>query len=488
MPKSRGNNTVGNTGSGGSSSTGEILAGSVEELSNRISNRLSEAGPVIVAIDSRTRGREEHCIVTFDQNDNAHVQSASGNTYLVNSEGTSCTCLDHRMRGAICRHIRAAEQARGQILNRPISSTSGEVQSHIQNNISNQIHLDQQAEAHRQQLTQEMEDDGFFYTDPENEQAFNDALERARFEPLGYDYDNALNGSNVTFGLEIEFEGGNKSAIARELYDMGIISTPYVERYHSQGQPGKWKIENDGSLIDGAELVSPVLRDTPETWRQLEKICEVVKRHGGRISPRCGGHVHIGMDPLDTARQRWKRFFKTIGGYEPELYRLAGGTEGRVRSSAHEHYAAPFGRSASMGFYSTRSIETINDVRQLTQGIQRNRYHGINLTNIWSSNRPDTVEFRYFNSSLDHRQIQANVKIANGIMIAAEKARINDESGTTEFMKKRGNLIKETQFVGEGVLRRNDNSGIRRFIDICFTRKKDKDEILKVFAKNNWAV
>lgn len=52
------------------------------------------------------------------------------------------------------------------------------------------------------------------------------------------------------------------------------------------------------------------LKDTPETWRQIEVICEVTKRHGARVNHSCGAHVHIGMNKLDTARERWRRFFK----------------------------------------------------------------------------------------------------------------------------------------------------------------------------------
>lgn len=491
MPKSRGSNSVGSTafsagGSGGFNSDG-ALAGSPEELSNRISNRLSDAGPILVTMDSQTRGREEQCTVTFDPNGTtAQVESASGRTYQVNHGEGSCNCMDHRMRGATCRHIRATEAARGQILSRQTPPTAGAAQTNTQSSVTTQTQLDHQAEEQRQQMTQGISDDGHFYSDPENEQAFNEALSRARNEPLNYDYENALNGSKNTFGLEIEFAGGNVNAIARELYDLGICSSPVQVSYHSSSAPGKWKLERDRSVSGGGELVSPILTDTPETWRTLEKVCEVAKRHGATIDTRCGGHVHIGMDPLDTARQRWKRFFRTVGGYEPELYRLAGGTEGRVRPGTST-YSRPFSRLASRGINSRRTMDSVDDVRSLARELQPShgdRYHGINLTNLHEYGRPNTVEFRYFNSSLDHRQLQANVKIANGIMMAAEKARIR-ESGTTEFMKKRGKLIKDTQITDQ--IRRDDNTGIRKFIDICFTRKKDKDEVLKVFAKNNWA-
>ncbi|MDT9337662.1 amidoligase family protein [Clostridium perfringens] len=50
-------------------------------------------------------------------------------------------------------------------------------------------------------------------------------------------------------------------------------------------------------------------------------MCDVAKIHGARVDQRCGGHVHINMEKLDTARQRWRRFFKTIEVYEDCIYR-----------------------------------------------------------------------------------------------------------------------------------------------------------------------
>lgn len=122
--------------------------------------------------------------------------------------------------------------------------------------------------------------------------------------------------------------GGNSNAIARELYELDICAYDHRVDYNEDSVSGKWKLEFDCSVAnrygpEGGELVSPVLRDTPETWRNLEKICEVARKQGAMINQKCGGHVHMGMDPLDTARQRWKRFFRTIGGFEDVIYRVA---------------------------------------------------------------------------------------------------------------------------------------------------------------------
>src|ERR1035437_7822449 len=103
-----------------------------------------------------------------------------------------------------------------------------------------------------------------------------------------------LGSPTQTFGIEIEFDGGDVDAIAAELYDLGLTSSRFQASYHSPLRvPGKWLVEND--LTVTGEIVSPVLTDTPETWRDLQVICATVKKHGGRATKRTGAHVHVGV-------------------------------------------------------------------------------------------------------------------------------------------------------------------------------------------------
>lgn len=387
--------------------------------------------------------------------------------------------MHFRIRGNRCRHIDAVNRGLGQIIQPPDRIPNGNSSPSTEHEMVRYL-SDQQDEALRS-LNEAIEDDGFFYSD--NEQEFLNTLEMARNIEPEYEYENVLNGSQNSFGIEIEFVGGDADAIARELYSLGICAYDRRVGYHSRSVPGKWKLERDGSVCsgsEGGELVSPVLRDTPETWQTIEKICEVVKRHGGYVNQRCGGHVHIGMDSLDTARQRWKRFLKNISCFEDVVYRLAGGSLGRIREG-YTAYATPFAGEAQRAVNRSFRMESEGDVNNFARSICQSRYKAINLTNIPEPNKPNTIEFRYFNSSLDPRQLQANIKIANAIIVSSEKARTRGNS-TSEAMKRRGNMLKE-QTPG----RNRSNTALMKFVDIVFSRKKDKDNIINVFAKNNWA-
>lgn len=346
--------------------------------------------------------------------------------------------------------------------------------------INLQIGLDETNENFRVEINNQFEDDEYFYSD--HEDTLKETIENSRTEDFDYEYVNVLNGSTNTFGLEIEIVDGDMNKIAQELYDLDICGSNRQLGYHSRNIEGKWKLERDSSLgSSGGELISPPLSDTPDTWRTIKKVCDVAKKHNAKINSHCGGHIHMSMEPLDTARYRWKRFFKATSSFEPVMYRVAGGDSGHVRQNVRR-YAMPFAENASRAYSANYQVSNTEDINKVARLASRyDRYRGINLTNIYSDYRPNTIEMRYFNSSLTPGVIQTNVKIANGIIFASEKARTGNES-QSEAMKRRGNIL-----LSQNSSNNPDNHNkIRDFVDIAFTRKKDKDAVLKLYSKNNW--
>lgn len=474
MPKRR-TNTIATM----SAAAGQIIGGSgsgltentIDNLVQRVNRRLQDE--IIVEGYSRTRGRNEEISVNYDsENDNFNVTSEGGGSHTVDITERSCTCGQFQYRGESCRHIEAVDEALGQVRNEmPELSDEAVLGTRIAQDARDELERNRQGEE---------TDDGFFYTD--NTDEFERTYNNISDELVPYEYENVLNGNTSTFGVELEFVGGDADAIARDLHDLGIVSSPYRLGYHARAEEGKWKVERDGSVSDmygGGEIVSPILKDTPETWRQIETICEVAKRHGARVDQRCGGHVHIGMNKLDTARQRWRRFFKTIENYEECLFRVAGGDLGRIRSNASS-YAIPFAERAAETRNMQFEVEGERDVQNLASRVSRmNRYYGINLENI-ATRRAPTVEFRHFNGSLNPKQIQANVKLSAGIINAAEKARFRDTED--ENYKKRGAILKTTT----RVTGTRTKEKMMELLDVAFTRKKDKDALINVFKKNTW--
>lgn len=519
MPKTRGSNTIANNGSSGGGSrrssddpmrlsstsgsgSGDIGggggagagAGGIEttEMADRLEDRIAAVRTIVVDVESRTRGGIEQVSVTFDPDNSGHASasSESGNVYDVNHEEGTCTCRHHVHRQARCRHIEATEIARGQLTEgeRRANGSLGQGEMENQEAVALRQNIDDVEEEERRAMSGEEQDDNYFYSDHTEE--FESNLQTLKNQPIPYDYNNALNGSGATFGIELEFVDGDSNAIARELYEAGICSYPQMLPYRSNDYgryntpAGMWKLERDGSVSDGqwgGEIISPVLTDTPENWKTIEKVCEIAKRHGAHVNDQTGAHVHVGMEQLDTARQRWRRFFKSMAGNEESMYKFAGGEMGQYRHNSHD-YSPPFEPNARRGAAMRRPIETADDVNRMARDVSEgNRYQGVNLTNIHNSGKPNTVEFRYFNGSLSPGQIQANVKVAVGIMGTAEKARANDSEDfvVTENQKRRSTFINNTDNT-------RDNESMLKFVDTFFTRKKDKDHVLGVLAKNKW--
>ncbi|NCF00589.1 amidoligase family protein [Emergencia sp. 1XD21-10] len=448
-----------------------------QEMSERLERRLLAMDPITIEIDSRTRHRREQVTIDFVDRDQANVNTAGG-SYRVNIEAGTCTCPDHMHRQGRCRHMEAVniatEQARQGIMpgsRVDIETSNGQVLSE---------HQRAETAAELQNVARRCTDDAFFYT--EHPDIFESDMARLQSEPVPYTYENVLNGSNITFGIELEFVQGDSDAIAEELYEMGICGNSLMSGYHGRRVPGKWALERDGSVTSGnrgGELISPILTDTPETWRTIEKVCEVAKRHGAQVNFQTGGHVHIGAsEALDGKKQRWRRFFKMGAGFEQVYKRISGGEQGSFRGG---FYAASSIDLNRIGI--TMRLPGESDTRDFFSRISNrlgNKYRMINFTPLGSKK---TVEFRGFNGTLTPGIIQANVKFAAGMVNSAERSRLRSTESlvSTEADKKRANIINAYEENNQ-----QSNEAIMRALDAVFSRKEDKQHLLSVIAKNSW--
>lgn len=405
---------------------------------------------------SATRRRIESMQVDIVEPEHAHVHSASGHIYDVHyGENPSCDCPDFRVRhrgeeGYRCRHILGARSAAGMAVS---DADVAAAQARVP--LTNRAAFDA-AQAAQEMAAQRAEESsapamplGEHEVSLEDEEAFRALLERAQRGDFPYEYENVLGGSDNTFGVEIEFVGGNRQAIARELYERGLIPEARQTGYHSTRVPGMWSFENDGS-VDG-EVVSPVFRDTPEAWRQIEEVCEIIRRHGGRVDARCGGHVHIGRVPLDHDNVRFQNLVNLCRSNEDLIYRIASGGEsgGQHRGT---HYARPLARDVNISTH----------------------YTAVN------SGHSQTIEFRYFNGTLDPKQIQTNVRLAHGLVRAAGQMRERQEASSLGNVPW-GSVNRQRADVEE-----QSHSAVRRFLDRIFTRVNDKLSVLWLYATSRW--
>lgn len=98
------------------------------------------------------------------------------------------------------------------------------------------------------------------------------------------------------FGVEVEFNDGDRHGIAVALQRAGIacLDQGYgheVQRY--------WKMTTDSS-VSGGECVSPILSGSDDSIEQARNVLRIVKDNGGSTGRNVGLHVHLDVTPFGT--------------------------------------------------------------------------------------------------------------------------------------------------------------------------------------------
>lgn len=319
------------------------------------------------------------------------------------------------------------------------------------------------------------------------QQAYDDA--RARIEAgepaVPYLTENATGGLGAReggrgFGVEIEFdlpprnEDAALDEIGRDLHAAGLTQTPYMLDYHEAGSytdnPGGWRLESDCTV--SGEIVSPIMYDTPETWNNLARVCDIVRRHGGRASVRTGGHVHVSAGDYDHSVSNHHRLIGMVAEHEDTMYRLA------QNPAARAHRGLTWCRPNTLpseGYTSLRDVHVRNAGHDL----------GVNMQSLYGRSS-DHVEYRMWDGSLDPGVIQAQVKVSLGV--TEEAFRLAHQTPSLHLQEPVGSHLarnpREQRLTGEAW--QEDTESIRRLVDTIFHREQDKAQATALFAATRW--
>lgn len=269
----------------------------------------------------------------------------------------------------------------------------------------------------------------------------------------------------ITFGLELEFENAMIGRIDRKL---------------SEAFPnGDWRTEHDGSLHNGAEIISPVLRDNKTTWRNLDKVCSIVEPLAS-IDKKSGGHIHIGTQTLGNNKDSWLNFIKMWSVYENVIYRFVYGDFLTARPSMFE-YAEPMTKDFWQDYEKLKnegaSLETIISI------ISHKRYQAVNFDNVSIGNynklrNGNTIEFRCPNGTLNSAIWQNNVNFFVKLLIYSRNTSFNDD-----LVEQRHQLNLD-KFAG---LKWYDEIYLEQALELCdmiFTNNFDKVYFLRQYLKS----
>ena len=229
----------------------------------------------------------------------------------------------------------------------------------------------------------------------------------------------------MTIGVEIESEG---SASRKEIADT----------MKKSADMGNWELKDDGSLTNGIEVVSPILRSSGTSIYEIYRVCSTLYSLGQTTSERCGGHIHIGADYL-TDLQDWKNL-RTIWNNTEKILYVISNRKGEIPRAGVLGYAQPIsGKDESK--QKTINLENESDLENFiaeTKIIQGTRYSGINYVNVGEEEK-NTIEFRLPNGTLDPTTWIENINLFGGLVRVSHelsKIMLKSEEQRTEEEKK----------------------------------------------------
>ena len=271
--------------------------------------------------------------------------------------------------------------------------------------------------------------------------------------------------NNITFGLELEFENAKKIEIDEQLR----------KAFPNE----KWKTKQDCSLNEGAEISSPILKDTKENWQELNNVCSIVDPLAS-IGTKTGGHIHVGTQTLGSQKISWFNFIKMWSAYENVIFRFAYGDFLTARPSLLK-YAEPV---SNFFWYQYKKLKKEKaSLNTIISTLSNNRYQAVNFNNVKGKKcntfiPNNTIEFRCPNGTLHAEVWQNNVNLFVRMLAYSKSTSFNND-----LVEKRHQLNAD-KF---NELKWYDEIYLEQALELCdmiFSNNLDKIQFLKQYLKS----
>ena len=263
---------------------------------------------------------------------------------------------------------------------------------------------------------------------------------------------------NVTFGVEIEYKGIEKSNIDE------II-----------GEYPSYKSVEERNIAVGGELVSIPLKDDFMNWYDLREILNVLDSFEGiEKDTGTGAHVHVGANILGNYKN-FMKFILLYSIYEGIIYRFAYMNRCNPRETLIS-CAPPFSIELTNDYPELLQTKNCRDIRKMYD-----RFRGVNLTNLKSFNQykeKNTIEFRMANGTFDPVLWQNIINTYTKMLLATHNEFDIDK---LEYLMFRMNYDRYNH---DGFDKYDMDMAIE-FADIIFNTSLDKTNFLKQYMKDD---
>ena len=191
----------------------------------------------------------------------------------------------------------------------------------------------------------------------------------------------------------------------------------------------EWKAMSDGSLNNGAEFVTPVLK-----WENIELLQAVIRaiRHAGAKTPSTTSqHVHVGV--AGWTAEQLTNLVRIHYKQEKLIHKSAGTLETRL-----QHYTRPTDR-AFVDRILARKPHTLDELNEAWFGQRTtsfahydgHRYRSLNLNPVWEPKH--TVERRFGNGTTHSAEAKSMIALCLAMAAKAKMARAASARNPREY-------------------------------------------------------
>lgn len=196
---------------------------------------------------------------------------------------------------------------------------------------------------------------------------------------------------NYTFGLELETSNENAAY--------------YLDRKYIFNN---WFFQDEASVDFGLEITSPVLNYSENALKEIKYICQMTEKIGAKITPTCGGHIHIGFNAFRNENEL-KMLYMFFCNNENIFYLISNRKNSLIRPKCF-NVARPLSLDLNEAISSGKFKNTVDlfDFVRIMNGVQGDRFASINLQNAFTKNK-NTIEFRALNCEINYDELVLNI-------------------------------------------------------------------------------
>lgn len=289
-----------------------------------------------------------------------------------------------------------------------------------------------------------------------------EALQDVLKTPFLYRDNLNFSAETISLGIEIEFEKAKKKRI-----------TEFLENYP------QWLLKNDHSLNHGLEINSPIFYNTKESWQELKRVMEELKKERAEFYHNAGAHFHVGTQVLGKDVSSWKNFLFMYAYYEDVLSRFFYG-ERLVPRVTTKTYAYPLAALICENIEEIKNMESpckIRNIMPLTCSNTVSFFH-TNFSYLDEMLYRNTIEFRGPNGTREEGVWQNNINVGVNLLLLSQ----NSQDNWLKYYY----LLKENP-ITDGKMLFYKYIHLKKALEICdllFEDDIDKIYFLKQYLKN----